>query len=133
MAEGCARAGPGRGACLFVSARPWLLLALRMKTVVEGPDGERGLRARLAGLKDVLGRPGPPAQLVERLVAATLHTLTAPLGTPVPDRSRVSPAAARARSTTATTAPGPGPGAAEPAVPAHRRPTAPARRPSRSR
>ncbi|MFD6534753.1 hypothetical protein ACFWEE_32560, partial [Streptomyces sp. NPDC060184] len=31
---------------LFVSARPWLLLALRMKTVVEGPDGERGLRAR---------------------------------------------------------------------------------------
>ncbi|WP_327180392.1 hypothetical protein OG599_34985 (plasmid) [Streptomyces sp. NBC_01335] len=77
--------------------------------------------------------PAPRAQLAERLVAATLHTLTAPPGTPVPDRPRVSPAAARARSTTTNTAPGTGPAPAEPAVPAHRRPTAPARRPSRSR
>ncbi|WP_327267244.1 hypothetical protein OG233_30625 [Streptomyces sp. NBC_01218] len=124
--------GPGKETSLLVSARPWPLLALRMKTLVDGPDGEPGLRLRLAGLKDVLGRPDPPAQLAERLVAATLHTLTAPPGTPVPERPRVSPAAARARSTTAA-APGTGPAPAEPAVPAHRRPTAPARRPSRTR
>ncbi|WP_327270766.1 hypothetical protein OG233_30655 (plasmid) [Streptomyces sp. NBC_01218] len=128
--------GSGKETSLLVSARPWPLLALRMKTLVEGPDGEPGLRLRLAGLNDVLGRPGPPAQLVERLVAATLHTLTTPPGTPVPDRPRVSPAAARARSTTTTTtaaAPGTGPAPAEPAVPAHRCKTAPAHRPSRSR
>ncbi|MCX5401306.1 hypothetical protein [Streptomyces sp. NBC_00102] len=118
--------GPGKETSLLVSARPWPLLALRMKTLVDGPDGEPDLRLRLGGLKDVLGRPGPPAQLAERLVAATLHTLTAPPGTPVPDRPRVSPAAARARSTTTTnTAPGTGPAPAEPTVPAHRRPTAP--------
>ncbi|MGW1469010.1 hypothetical protein ACWCPT_32280 [Streptomyces sp. NPDC002308] len=127
--------GSGKETSLLVSARPWPLLALRMKTLADGPEGEPGLRLRLAGLKDVLGRPGPSSQLAERLVAATLHTLTAPPGTPLPDRPRVSPAAARARSTTAAaTGTGTGPAPAEPAVPAHRRPTAapppPHRRPT---
>ncbi|MGW0858723.1 hypothetical protein [Streptomyces sp. NPDC002690] len=128
--------GPGQESGLLVSARIWPLLALRMETLAQGPEGEPGLRARLAGLKALTDGPrtGSSSPLIERLVDATLHTLTAPPGTPVPDRPRVSPAAARARSTTtpaAATAARPAP--TEPAVPAHRRPTAPSRGAGRSR
>ncbi|MFJ2575134.1 hypothetical protein ACIOYT_32555 [Streptomyces halstedii] len=55
--------GPGKETSLLVSARRWPLLALRMKTLMDGPDGEPGLRLRLGGLKDTLrARPrGSPS------------------------------------------------------------------------
>lgn len=120
---------------LLIGARDWPLLAARMVSTARGPEGEQGLRDRLrAGLGDnTAWKQGPPAELAQRMVGATLTALTTPPGIPVPARPQVSPAAARSRSRS-TTGPAPHrPAPTEPATPAHRQQTAPARRQGRSR
>ncbi|MFE3760470.1 hypothetical protein ACFXPI_01705 [Streptomyces sp. NPDC059104] len=125
---------PEREAGLLIGSRQWPLLAARMQKIGES-DGAGAIGAHLARLgTDTSWREGPASALTGRLVDAALRSLTVPPTAPAPARVRVSAAAARSRSTTTPAAAAPGqPAPAEAAVPAHRRPAAPARGAGRTR
>ncbi|WP_098893485.1 hypothetical protein [Streptomyces sp. or3] len=118
-----------RDATLLMSSRLWPVLAHRMHRMAQEGVPFAAHLARIAP-DTAPWRTGPPSGTTARLLLAAHHALTTPLDHALPTGPRVSTTAARSRSTTAVgdTATPKQPTPAEPAVPAHRRNTAPAPR-----